>query len=41
VIYPLIPILVGVAYLRERPAPNQWVGVAAVGAGLVLLAIGR
>jgi drug/metabolite transporter (DMT)-like permease len=41
VIYPLIPILVGVLYLRERPAPNQWVGVAAVGAGLVLLAMGR
>jgi drug/metabolite transporter (DMT)-like permease len=41
VIYPLIPILVGVAYLRERPAINQWAGVAAVGAGLVLLAVGR
>jgi drug/metabolite transporter (DMT)-like permease len=41
VIYPLIPILVGVAYLRERPALNQWAGVAAVGAGLVLLAMGR
>jgi uncharacterized membrane protein len=41
VIYPLIPILVGVSYLRERPAPSQWVGVAAVGAGLVLLALGR
>jgi drug/metabolite transporter (DMT)-like permease len=41
VIYPLIPILVGVVYLRERPAPNQWIGVAAVGAGIVLLAIGR
>ena len=41
VIYPLIPILVGVAYLKERPAINQWVGVAAVGAGLVLLALGR
>ncbi len=41
VIYPLIPILVGVAYFQERPAPNQWVGVTAVGAGLVLLAIGR
>ena len=41
VIYPLIPILVGVSYLRERPAPSQWVGVAAVGAGLVLLTLGR
>jgi drug/metabolite transporter (DMT)-like permease len=41
VIYPLIPILAGVLYLRERPAPNQWTGVAAVGAGLVLLALGR
>jgi drug/metabolite transporter (DMT)-like permease len=41
VIYPLIPILVGVFYFRERPAPNQWVGVAAVGGGLVMLALGR
>jgi uncharacterized membrane protein len=41
VIYPLIPILVGVSYLRERPAPSQWVGVAAVGAGLLLLSLGR
>jgi drug/metabolite transporter (DMT)-like permease len=41
VIYPLIPILVGVLYLRERPAANQWLGVAAVGAGLVMLAMGR
>jgi drug/metabolite transporter (DMT)-like permease len=41
VIYPLIPILVGVAYLRERPAVTQWVGVAAVGVGLILLALGR
>lgn len=41
VIYPLIPILAGVAYLHERPALIQWVGVMAVGVGLVLLAVGR
>jgi uncharacterized membrane protein len=40
VIYPLIPILAGVVYLRERPTVSQWVGVMAVGAGLALLAFG-
>ena len=41
VIYPMIPILFGVLYLRERPAFSQWVGVATVGAGLTLLTLGR
>ena len=41
VTYPLIPILGGVLYLRERPAPNQVAGVAVVACGLVLMALGR
>ncbi|HEX2089454.1 MAG TPA: DMT family transporter [Actinomycetota bacterium] len=41
VTYPLIPILGGVLYFRERPAPNQVAGVAVVVGGLVLMAFGR
>jgi uncharacterized membrane protein len=41
VTYPLIPILGGVLYFRERPAPNQVAGVAIVVCGLVLMAFGR
>lgn len=41
VIYPLIPVVFGVLHLRERPAPTQWAGVATVGVGLALLALGR
>jgi drug/metabolite transporter (DMT)-like permease len=41
VTYPLIPIVFGVLHFRERPAPSQWAGVAAVGCGLALLALGR
>lgn len=37
--YALIPILAGVLFLRERPAPVQWLGVAAVIGGVVLLGI--
>jgi drug/metabolite transporter (DMT)-like permease len=37
--YALIPILGGVVFLRERPAPVQWLGVAAVIGGVVLLGI--
>lgn len=37
--YALIPILGGVFFLRERPAPVQWLGVAAVIGGVVLLGI--
>jgi drug/metabolite transporter (DMT)-like permease len=35
--YPLIPVFGGVALLQERPAPNQYLGVAMVIGGLVLL----
>ncbi|HEX2068920.1 MAG TPA: DMT family transporter, partial [Actinomycetota bacterium] len=41
VTYPLIPIIGGVLYFRERPAPNQLAGVAIVICGLVLMAFGR
>jgi len=41
VTYPLIPIVGGVLYLRERPAASQWLGVAVVVGGLILLAVGR
>jgi drug/metabolite transporter (DMT)-like permease len=37
--YALVPIAVGVAFLHERPAPTQWLGVAAVIGGLVLLGL--
>jgi drug/metabolite transporter (DMT)-like permease len=35
--YPLIPVFGGVALFGERPAPNQYAGVAMVIAGLMLL----
>jgi drug/metabolite transporter (DMT)-like permease len=35
--YPLIPVFGGVAVLHERPAPNQYLGVSLVVAGLVVL----
>ncbi len=35
--YPIVPVFGGVALFRERPAPNQYLGVAMVVAGLVLL----
>ncbi len=37
--YPLIPVLGGVLLLHERPAPTQYVGVAMVIAGLMLLGV--
>jgi drug/metabolite transporter (DMT)-like permease len=37
--YPLIPVFGGVALFGERPAPNQYLGVAMVIAGLMLLAL--
>jgi drug/metabolite transporter (DMT)-like permease len=37
--YAVVPIVVGVAFLDERPAPSQWAGVAAVIAGIVLLGL--
>ena len=35
--YAVIPIVIGVAVLRERPAALQWLGVALLLAGVVLL----
>ena len=37
-IYPALPMLGGLVFFRERIAPNQWVGLAAAMAGLILLA---
>jgi drug/metabolite transporter (DMT)-like permease len=37
--YAVVPIVVGVAFLEERPAPTQWLGVVAVIAGMVLLGL--
>jgi drug/metabolite transporter (DMT)-like permease len=37
--YAVVPIVVGVAFLHERPAPSQWAGVVAVIAGIVLLGL--
>jgi drug/metabolite transporter (DMT)-like permease len=37
--YALIPILGGVLFLHERPAPVQWLGIAAVVAGVVALGL--
>ncbi len=37
--YPLIPVLGGVVLFRERPAPTQFIGVAMVIGGLMLLAV--
>jgi drug/metabolite transporter (DMT)-like permease len=35
--YAIVPIAAGVVFLHERPAVTQWIGVAAVLVGLVLL----
>ena len=37
--YAVVPIVLGVLILRERPAPVQWLGVALVIGGLVLLGL--
>lgn len=37
--YAVVPIVVGVAFLDERPAPTQWLGVAAVIGGMILLGL--
>jgi drug/metabolite transporter (DMT)-like permease len=37
--YAIVPIVVGVAFLRERPAPSQWLGVAAVIGAMILLGV--
>ncbi len=36
--YPIIPLVLGVTVLKERPAPNQWLGVAVVLLGVGMLA---
>jgi drug/metabolite transporter (DMT)-like permease len=40
-VYPALPVLGGLIFLRERPAPTQMLGVPVVFAGLLLLAVGR
>jgi drug/metabolite transporter (DMT)-like permease len=37
--YAVVPVALGVAILHERPAPIQWLGVALVIGGLVLLGL--
>ena len=37
--YPIIPLVLGVTVLKERPAPNQWLGVAVVLLGVGMLAV--
>ena len=37
--YAVVPVVMGVLLLGERPAPSQWAGAAAVIAGLVLLGL--
>ncbi len=37
--YAVVPVIMGVALLGERPAPNQWLGVGTVISGLVLLGL--
>lgn len=37
--YALVPVLMGVTLLHERPAPSQWAGVGLVIAGLVALGL--
>jgi len=38
-VFPLIAVGLSIAYLGERPVPNQYVGVGLVAAGLVLLGL--
>jgi drug/metabolite transporter (DMT)-like permease len=37
--YAVVPIVMGVSLLRERPTPVQWSGVALVIGGLVTLGL--
>ena len=37
--YSVVPILMGIRFLRERPSPVQWLGIAFVLAGLVTLGL--
>jgi drug/metabolite transporter (DMT)-like permease len=38
-VFPLIAVALSVAYLGERPVPNQYVGVSLVATGLILLGL--
>jgi drug/metabolite transporter (DMT)-like permease len=40
-VYPALPVLGGLIFLRERPALTQMLGVPVVFGGLLLLAVGR
>ena len=37
--YPTIPLILGLTVFKERLAPNQWIGVISVLAGVVLLGV--
>jgi drug/metabolite transporter (DMT)-like permease len=37
--YPTIPLILGLTVFKERLAPNQWIGVISVLAGVVLLGL--
>lgn len=37
--YPLLPLALGMAFFRERPAPNQYFGIAMVLGGVMILGI--
>jgi drug/metabolite transporter (DMT)-like permease len=37
--YALVPVLMGVSILRERPTPTQWLGVTLVIGGLITLGL--
>ena len=39
--YPIIPLILGVTVFKERVAPNQWIGIAAVLVGVGLLSVGQ
>jgi drug/metabolite transporter (DMT)-like permease len=39
--YPLIPLVLGLVVLKEKLAPNQWVGVVSVMGGVLTLALAR
>ena len=38
-VFPLIAVALSVAYLHERPVPNQYVGIGLVALGLVVLGL--
>jgi drug/metabolite transporter (DMT)-like permease len=40
-VFPVIAVGASVVYLHERPVLNQYVGIAAVVAGLILLGLSQ